>query len=77
MYGIIGKQKGIKMIKDVEYVFHRPIKGFSKSFGIYKKEGVSLMPMIYMSKPKWITDEEFEEFIDSMNITITQKECEK
>lgn len=62
------------MMKDVEYIFHRPIKGFSKSFGIYKKEGVSLMPMIYLRKPKWLTYVEFEEFIDSIGFTITYKD---
>jgi hypothetical protein len=62
------------MMIDVEYVFHKPIAGWSKSYAIYKKEGNSLMPMIYLRKPKWLTDEEFEEFIKSIGFTITQKE---
>jgi hypothetical protein len=60
------------MMRDVEYVFHEPINGFCKSHAIYKKVGNSISPMVYLRKPKGVTDEEFEKFINSLGFTMKE-----
>jgi len=49
-------------------------KSIRKSIIIYQIKGSVHSPVVYLSKPKWITDEEFNDLIDRMQIMIKPKE---
>ena len=48
-------------------------KSIRKSIIIYQIKGSVHSPVVYLSKPKWITDEEFNDLIDRMQIMIKPK----
>ena len=45
-------------------------KTWRKSVVVFKKEGVCSTPIIYISKPKHVTNEEFDKFINNMQIIV-------
>ena len=49
-------------------------KSIRKSIIIYQIKGSVHSPVVYLSKPKWITDEEFNDLLDRMQIMIKPKE---
>ena len=49
-------------------------KSIRKSIIIYQIKGSVHSPVVYLSKPKWINDEEFNDLIDRMQIMIKPKE---
>lgn len=49
-------------------------KSIRKSVIIYHINGSVHSPVVYLSKPKWITDEEFNDLLDRMQIMIKPKE---
>lgn len=58
-----------------EYYIDRS-KSVRKSVIIYQiKESVH-SPVMYLSKPKWITEDEFNDLMDRMEILIKPKENE-
>ena len=48
-------------------------KSIRKSVIIYKVQGSVHSPIMYISKPKWRTDEEFNDILDRMEIMIKPK----
>lgn len=44
-----------------------------KSVIIYRVEGSVHSPIMYISKPKWRTEEEFSDLLDRMEIMIKPK----
>ena len=49
-------------------------KSIRKSIIIYQIKGSVHSPVVYLSKPKWITDEDFNDLLDRMQIMIKPKE---
>lgn len=49
-------------------------KSIRKSVIIYHINGSFHSPVVYLSKPKWITDEDFNDLLDRMQIMIKPKE---
>lgn len=49
-------------------------KSIRKSVIIYHINGSVHSPVVYLSKPKWITDEDFNDLLDRMQIMIKPKE---
>lgn len=45
-------------------------KTIRKSIIIYENKGSVHTPIIYIVKPKYVTQEEFDKFINNMQITI-------
>ena len=45
-------------------------KTIRKSIIIYENKGSVHTPIIYVSKPKYVTQDEFDKFINNMQITI-------
>ena len=43
-----------------------------KSIILYKQQGGMATPVIYLTKPRWISDEEFMETFNNMKIYISQ-----
>ena len=60
------------MEKQIEYYIDRS-KSIRKSVIIYEVKGSVHSPIIYVQKPKWRTDEEFNEFLDNMQIMVKPK----
>lgn len=60
------------MAKQIEYYIDRS-KTVRKSVIIYKVEGNVHSPIMYLKKPKWRTDEEFNEFLDNMQMMVKLK----
>ena len=52
---------------DGEYEFHSPITGVCKSYGIWKKEGSTISPMVYLTKPKHLSHVEYVKFVKSLS----------
>lgn len=50
--------------------FSRQIR---KSIILYKLKGNVSTPIVYFKKPKWIKEEDFENFIKSLSITVNLK----
>ena len=50
---------------------HGPMEGVCKSHGIWVQEGSKIAPLIYLRKPKRMTDEDFETILNSLSVTIT------
>lgn len=59
-------------MKQPEYYIDRS-KSVRKSVIIYKVEGSVHSPIMYLQKPKWRTDEEFNEFLDNMQMMVKPK----
>lgn len=49
-------------------------KTIRKSIIIYKNKGSVHSPIIYISKPKWVTNEEFDKFINNMQIIVPNEQ---
>lgn len=47
-------------------------RSIRKSVVIYEKIGGWSFPIMYIQKPKWITEEEFENYLDRIVIMITE-----
>ena len=57
-----------------EYYYIDRSKSVRKSVIIYRiKESVH-SPVVYLSKPKWIEDDDFNDLLDRMQISIKPKE---
>jgi len=63
------------MEKQIEYYIDRSksSKSIRKSVIIYEVKGNVHSPIMYLQKPKWRTDEEFNEFLDNMQIMVKPK----
>jgi len=60
------------MEKQIEYYIDRS-KSIRKSVIVYRIEGSVHSPIMYLQKPKWRTDEEFNEFLDNMQMMVKPK----
>jgi hypothetical protein len=60
------------MEKQIEYYIDRS-KSIRKSVIIYEVKGNVHSPIMYLQKPKWRTDEEFNEFLDNMQMMVKPK----
>jgi hypothetical protein len=60
------------MEKQIEYYIDRS-KSIRKAVIIYRIEGSVHSPIMYLQKPKWRTDEEFNEFLDNMQMMVKPK----
>lgn len=58
------------MSKKIEYEFHKPITGICKSHGIWKVDGCTLSPMVYLRKPKHISEDDFQNFINRLSFLV-------
>jgi len=58
--------------KEVEYYIDRS-KTIRKSVIIYQVKGNVHSPIFYISKPKYRTEQEFNDFLDRMEIYIKPK----
>jgi hypothetical protein len=58
-----------------EYYIDRS-KSVRKSVIIYQIKGSVHSPVVYLSKPKWIKDDDFNDLLDRMQILIKPKEDE-
>ena len=59
------------MEKPIQYSIDRT-KTFRKSVVIFKHEGHVSYPIMYLQKPKHVSHEEFEWFLNNMQISIKQ-----
>lgn len=56
-----------------EYYYIDRSKSVRKSVIIYQIKGSVHSPVVYLSKPKWIEDDEFNDLLDRMNIFFKAK----
>lgn len=49
---------------------HKPIKGWSKSHGLWWKDGACLTPLLYFRKPKHVADSDFERLIEAITVVV-------
>lgn len=56
-------------MSNVTYFFDRS-KQFRKSIILFKQVGSTCSPVMYMSKPKYLSNEEFDKLFSSMEIKI-------
>lgn len=59
-------------MEKVSYYIDRS-KSIRKSVIIYEIKGSVHSPIMYIQKPKWRTEKEFEEYLDRMQIMIKPK----
>ena len=57
------------MSKVREYYIDKS-KTIRKSIIIYRDMGSVHSPIMYLSKPKWVSQEEFDAFVDNMTISV-------
>jgi hypothetical protein len=61
------------MSKVREYYIDKS-KTIRKSIIIYRDMGSVHSPIMYLQKPKWVSQEEFDAFVDNMTIAVKTKE---
>jgi len=58
-------------MKIESYSVNRPIKGVCKQYAIWGTEGGTTAPLVYLQRPKWITDDlEWEDIVDSIRLNL-------
>ena len=56
-----------------EYEFHKPIKGICKSHAIWRRGKLnSISPMVYLRKPKYVSEDEFNNFISKLSFLVKE-----
>ena len=43
-----------------------------KSIILYKQQDGMATPVMYLSKPRWVSDEEFNEFFNNLEVKVNQ-----
>jgi len=43
-----------------------------KSIILYKQQDGMATPVMYLSKPRWVSDEEFNEFFNNLEVKVKQ-----
>ena len=60
-------------LKIKSYFVSSPIKGICKQYGIWVSGNVnSIMPLIYLQKPKYIDENKWDEICKSVKITLPE-----
>ena len=56
----------------MKFYLSGPIKGVSKSYGLWVESGVRFQPLVYFQKPKWVKDDTaWEKFICGLFMSIS------
>lgn len=56
----------------IEVVLSGPIKGICKSHALWAKDGVTITPIVFLHKPKWVTNNDaWVKFIRGMFMSIS------
>lgn len=59
------------MVDKTQYEFHKPMQGICKSYAIWKRgKPNSISPMVYLRKPKHVSDNDFNDFIDKLSFIV-------
>jgi hypothetical protein len=59
-------------MKEESYYIDRSMS-IRKSVIIYHNKGSVHSPIVYIKKPKWVSEEEFNDFLDRMQIMVKPK----
>lgn len=51
-------------------------KSFRKSIIIFKQVGNVASPIMYIQKPKWVSEKDFNDYMDRMQISINLNKTE-
>ena len=54
------------------YSISPPVKGLTKSFVIWIREESTIYPLVYLQKPKWISDKSFKKIVLSIRLDLPQ-----
>lgn len=61
------------MVQDNEEYYIDYSRQIRKSIMLYKIKGSVATPVVYFTKPKWIKEEDFVNFIKSLSIRVKRK----